>query len=76
MGGEVVIGIDIDFDDFQRAVGFGGKRFQFGGNRFARAAPGGPEIDEYRDGRADDFALEVGSINSDGFAHVCSPVEE
>ena len=69
LGGEVVVGVNVNFHDFQFAVGLCGKRFQFGGNRFARTAPGGPEINEYRDGRADDFALEVGSINS---GWVCS----
>gem|GEM_PF-6205622 len=68
--GEVVVRIDIDFDDFQFAVSLGGKGFEFRGDGLARAAPGRPEIDKHGNGRGDNFGVKVGLANGDGFTHV------
>ena len=67
--GEVVVRIDIDFDDFQFAVSLGGKGFDFGGDGLSRAAPSLPEIDDDGYAGANYFSLKVGLADCDGFAH-------
>ncbi len=62
--------VDVDLDELDAAAGGAGHAFQDGGELFARAAPGGPEIDQDGDVARgfDDFADETGLVGVDDHA--------
>jgi len=67
LGGEGGFGFGVDFEHESVAGHLLGEKFEFRGGRLAGSAPGGPEVDEYRDrGVLDDFG-KGGGVDRKGF---------
>ena len=54
--------VDVDFDDFQTALVFGGDFVENGGDHFAGAAPGSPKVQQDGDVGVQHVLLEVASV--------------
>jgi hypothetical protein len=61
--GELLLFVDVDFDDFDLVGELLGNFVEQGGDRFAGTTPFGPKIDNSQFIGLDHFALEIESAN-------------